>query len=115
MKLINKYKDIPQCKNEREFYCELTDELDKLAKLDLNKKELYQWRHYIVADERCIKMKCLAIRIPGGTVGGVWFDDDRVITNIIVDTDYVVKTYSKDVNEQIKKFIGYRIEFESAA
>lgn len=108
MELINKhigsnYEDF------NEFFCEVTDELDKLAGLTRD-DEYYSWRHYILADNLCVKERCLAIRIPGGTVGGIWLNKGGVITRIEVDPNYVVKTYPKDVNELIKKFIGCKIE-----
>ena len=68
-------------------------------------------KHYILADDSMINDKILAIRIPGGTIGGVWFDDDYVITKILVDTEYyVVKKYPKDLNEKLKHFVGEKIE-----
>lgn len=94
-----------------DYVCELTKELDELAKLT-GKKFYDVFYHYIVVDKYCKKEKCLAIRVPGGTVGGIWIDDSNVITKIVVDTDYVVKSYPSDVNELIKKFIGTVIEFE---
>lgn len=108
IKLINKYKGGSyECFNE--FFCDITDELDRLAEIKTN-DEYYSSRHYILADKYCRNERCLAIRIPGGTVGGVWLDNGGVITRIEVDTNYVVKTYPKDVNELIKKFIGCKIE-----
>lgn len=108
IKLINKYKG-GSCECFNEFFCDITDELDRLAEIKTN-DEYYSWRHYILADKYCKNERCLAIRIPGGTVGGVWLDKGGVITRIEVDTNYVVKTYPKDVNELIKKFIGCKIE-----
>lgn len=58
------------------------------------------------------KQKCLAIRIPCGTLGGIWYDENNIIRKIVVDTKYVVKTYPSDVNEQLKKFIGEKLEFD---
>lgn len=93
-----------------EYRCELTRELDSLAQLiDKDSYELFY--HYIVADNWCKKENILAIRVPGGTVGGIYIDDDNVITKIIIDTDYVVKTYPSDVNELIQKFVGEVIEY----
>ena len=93
-----------------EYVCALTKELDSLAKL--TDKEFYDlFYHYILADDYCKKEKCLAVRVPGGTVGGIWIDDDNVITKIVIDIDYVVKTYPSNVNELIQKFIGTVIEY----
>lgn len=54
----------------------------------------------------------ITIRVPGGTVGGIWVDDHNVIIAIKVDTDYVVKTYSDELGAIIEKYIGKKIEFE---
>lgn len=108
MELINKYKG-SNYEKLNEYFCEITDELDKLAGIK-NDDEYHSWKHYVLADNYCIKEQCLAIRIPGGTVGGIWFDDNNIITKIVVDTDYVVKTYHKDVNKQIKKFVSCKID-----
>ena len=94
-----------------EYTCELTKELDSLAKL--TDKEFYDvFYHYIVADEYCKKQKCLAIRVPGGTVGGIWIDDNNVITKIVIDTGYVVKTYPSNVNDLVQKFVGDTFEYK---
>lgn len=57
---------------------------------------------------------CLPIRIPGGTLGSIEYDENKIITKINVCTDYVVKTYPDDVNEQLQKFIGQKIEMGEA-
>ena len=106
MKLINKYPNSRYSKMN-EYFCDITVELDKLTGIDLDA----HWKHYVLADKYCINEKCLAIRIPGGTLGGIWFDDNNIITKVKVDTNYVVKTYPSDVNEQIQKFVGQKIEF----
>lgn len=90
-----------------DFKCELTDELDKLARL--SKDGIYY--HYILGDEHCKNKKCLAIRVPGGTVGGLWIDENNVIIKIEIDTNYVIETYPDNVNEVIQKYIGQTIEF----
>lgn len=106
MKLVNKYLN-SKYSDMGEYFCDITSELDKLA--SINSDTL--WKHYILADNYCINKKCLAIRIPGGTLGGIWFDDNDVITKIKVDTNYVIKSYTGNVNEQIQKFVGQKIEF----
>jgi len=70
------------------------------------------FNHYILADEWCKKEKCFAIRVPGGTVGGIYFNDDDVITKIVIYTEYIVKTYPNNVNELIQKFVGEVIEWK---
>ena len=93
-----------------EYVCDVTRELDKLAGVDKYDNDWYH--HYIYVDSSYLKNKCLPIRIPGGTLGGLYFNDNFEITKIVVDTDYVVRTYHTDVNEQIKKFLGSRLEFK---
>ena len=91
-----------------EYCCELTRELDKLAKLPTDSL----FHHYILADDYCIKHKNLAIRVPGGTVGGIVINDDNIITKIAIDINYVVKTYPHNVEEIIEsKYLGQVIEF----
>ena len=98
----------PSKSKERQYNCELTSELDRLAGIDSK----FRWKHYILIDDYCKKQKCLAIRIPGGTLGGIWYDENNIIRKIVVDTKYVVKTYPSDVNEQLKKFVGEKLEFD---
>ena len=101
MLLKNKYANT-RYSNLQEYYCDLTRELDSIIGLSHDQ----HWKHYILADDSMIKDKILAIRIPGGTIGGVWFNDDNVITTVLVDTEYyVVKKYPKDLNEIIYAFL----------
>lgn len=94
-----------------EYRCDLTRELDNLSGiLKLHYYDMFH--HYILADEWCKKEKCLAVRVPGGTVGGIYFDDNNVIIKIVIDTNYVVKTYPSNVNELIQKYVGEVIEWQ---
>ena len=53
----------------------------------------------------------MAIRIPGGTVGGIKLDENNVIKEIKINTDYVVRTYPDDVEEIMNnEFIGAKME-----
>lgn len=106
MKLISKYKDTSSLLMMSEYYCDVTSELDRLAGLDSN----CCWKHYILADKFNKKERCLAIRIPGGTLGDLEYDENNIITRIYACTDYVVKTYPDDVNAQLQKFVGQKIE-----
>lgn len=93
-----------------EYRCDLTKELDDMS--GISKQHYYDmFHHYILADEWCKKEKCLAIRVPGGTVGGVHFNDNNTITKIVIDIDYVVKTYPSNVNDLIQKYVGEVIEW----
>ena len=107
MKLVNRNEW-----SKTEFRCALTKELDLLSKIDTSKYyDLFH--HYLLVDQIGIKEKCLAIRVPGGTVGGIWIDENNAITNIRINTDYVVKTYASNVNELMQKFVGEIIELQS--
>lgn len=95
----------------KEYRCDLTKELDKIS--GISKCHCYDmFHHYILADDWCKNKKCLAIRVPGGTVGDIHFDNNNIITKIVIDTNYVVKTYPVNINELIQKFIGEVIEWQ---
>ena len=106
MKLTNRRACLPD-----DYRCEFTRFLDNEAKLD-EVDISYGFYHYIIAGKSELKDKILPFRVPGGTLGGIWIDDNNIITKIEIDTDYVVKSYPEDIKEKIKKFIGEKIEFE---
>ena len=80
MRLINKNKGTPFA-DVGAYACELTDELDALMKA---MSDASANRHYILADEFCKRNKCLAIRIPGCTLGGIHYNHDNIVTGIDV-------------------------------
>lgn len=91
-----------------EYLCELTKELDELVGLE--KYHTYI-RHYVFADDWAFEQRCLPIRMPGRTTGGVWIDDNNVITRAEVDLDgCVIGKYPDDVNEKLYKYVGEKIE-----
>lgn len=93
-----------------EYSCELTDKLDDLLGLDKIPKKSRYFKHYLWIDNS-LKDNCILIRVPGGTVGNIIINDDDIITDIKIDTNYIVKTYPENVKEQMKKlFIGRKIE-----
>ena len=93
-----------------EYMCDLTKELDNIS--NISKKHYYDmFHHYILADDWCKNQKCLVIRVPGRTIGGVWIDDDNVITKVAVEVNYRVITYPSNVSELMQKYIGEVIEY----
>ena len=88
-----------------EYRCDLTKELDNIS--GISKQHFHDmFHHYILADNWCKNQKYLAIRVPGGTVGEIHYDEDSIITKIVIDTNYVVKTYPSNVNELVQKYVG---------
>lgn len=95
-----------------QYYCDLTEELDKLSGINNVDIYGYSFRHYIfIRDKNLDDDGMLAIRVPGGTIGEVELDKDHKIVHIGLDTNYIIKTYPKDLKEQIKKYIGKTLEF----
>lgn len=94
--------------NDKQYYCKLTEELDKCA--GFNIREYPYYKHYLL-DYRD-GFYNYPIRVPGGTVGGIWVDEHDVIINIKIDRNYVVKTYSDELDAIIEGYIGKKIEFE---
>ena len=97
--------------NKTNFRCDLTYCLDEISLLD--QMPCYDLHHhYILIDRVALEEQILPIRVPGGTVGAVWINEDNEIIMIEIDTDYVVKTYPSNVNEAIQKFVGEVIEVQ---
>ena len=97
-----------------DVYNNLTRRLDELSdrqKMKDNNPELeYLYSHYLYKAYRDFPTGSIAIRVPGGTVGDVLIDDDGVILNIAIATDYVV-SYSDNVKEIINtEFVGTKLE-----
>lgn len=89
--------------------CEITWFLDQVAGLD-------EKLHYIVINDLILfndeDPATYYIRVPGGTVGSIWLDDDYNIRRIFIDTEYVIESYPEDINEQMRKFISERMMVE---
>lgn len=103
---VNKHKNTVY-KTMCEFYSKLTEELDAA----LDDEHFSICRHYVLANDYCLKNKCLAIRVYGTTVGNIRFDDRNVIQNIVIDSDPVIGRYTKDVNMQLQKYVGQKMTF----
>lgn len=86
--------------------CEITWFLDQVAGLD-------ERLHYIVINDLILfddeDPATYYIRVPGGTVGSIWLNDDCDIKSISIDPNYVVESYPANINEQVKKFVGERM------
>ena len=92
----------------KEYRSDLTRELDKISCIS-NRQYCSMFRHYILADEWCMKNKCLAIRVPGRTVGSIWIDDNNKILKISIDLSASLN-YPDNVNEIMEKYIGEIVE-----
>lgn len=90
--------------SDNHWICDITRDLDHMSNLDSNLKSLF--KHYITYNRWDLQDHLVAIRVPGGTVGVIHFDDNRIITDLSVETDYVVKTYFRNVNKHLRKYIG---------
>ena len=91
------------------WVCEITWFLDQVAGLD-------ERLHYIVINDLILfddeEPATYYIRVPGGTVGSIFLDDDYNIKEIFIDPNNVVESYTANINKQMKKFIGERMMIE---
>ena len=96
-----------------EYICAITDELNDLSGYITGyKNKTKAYGHYVLFDNSFVKDRVIPIRVIGGTVGAIRIDDNLTITDIIIDTEYVVKTYPTNVNELMKHWIGEKIEVD---
>lgn len=103
MKLCRKLSD--------KYTCDLTTSLDN--RLGYSNDE---WFHfYIYVDHIGIGEKCFPIRIPGVTIGAIWWDDNNVITGVTLN-NLVLWEHDKqlllDLQTLADNFKGDTIEFE---
>lgn len=105
MKLCRKLSD------KHKYTCELTTSLDN--RLGYSKDE---WFHfYIDVDHIGMRERCLPIRIPGVTIGAIWWDDDNIITGVTLNNVVLWehdKTLLSDLQALMNNFKGEVIEFE---
>ena len=66
-----------------------------------------------IYDSRSIWGNTIVIRMPGSTIGCIKFDDRNVIVECCIDADTMSKNncFSKDINEQLKRFVGRTLIF----
>ena len=99
----NKYKS----NNWKEYYCEITEELDKICGFESNDTG-YHFRHYVVDERDIFGDNILAIRFPGRTTGSIYLDENNIIISCTIDDTLCGegKYYPSDINETLKKYIG---------
>lgn len=83
-----------------EYWCELTEELDRICNFSGN-----FYRHYL-KDFNEKPNNMFVIRIPGRTVGDICVDKNNVIISVKLAPDYI---YPADINKQMKKYIGQKL------
>ena len=98
---------------DNEYNCAITDELNDLSGYITGyKNKTKAYGHYVLFDNSFVKDKVIPIRVIGGTVGAIKIDDSLTITDIIIDTEYVVKTYPTNVNDLMNHWIGEKIDVD---
>ena len=99
-------------KSMNKHVCELTTELDTLA--NMNNEDSYL-KHYILINKSYIKDRVLPIRVPGCTIGGLWFDENYCIIKIQIDSyvGYHTKPYPDNVNDLMQKYVGKILVIEN--
>ena len=103
MELENKYAG-SKYNSFCEYFCELTEFLDNITE----KKRLSR-RHYILALPCDFADGVLPIRLPGSTVGGVFIDENNVITKVVIDGNYYKNIYPGNINEMLERYVGEKI------
>lgn len=84
---------------------DLTREMDKYILFDIFPDNTYTW---VYRDK--IK-SCYVMRFFGASRACARVDENDVITDIIIYDD--MKSYKEEVKEAVKKFIGYKIVFDT--
>lgn len=87
----------------------ITIELDKMSECSYMNDAYDIFHHYVLCDRIGFEEKLLSIRVPGGSVGYIQFDENNIITDCHVDTDYVIEHYWRQVNKHLKKYIGRQL------
>ena len=92
-----------------DYVCDLTRELDSLSGIDKRPDWVY---HYLMLHTCFDPDRSIPIRVPGGMVGALDYDEENRITAVHISIDYVVKTYPRNIKQLIEsKYLGQVIEF----
>lgn len=103
VKLEKKYSH-----NDGEYYCDLTRMLDELCGYTVRHP---RYKHYI-CDTRDLWDRCLAIRVPGRTVGSITINENNSIESIAFLSDLVgdLKQYPSNIYQKIELYLGITLE-----
>lgn len=106
IKLLPKYENKPEIM--KEYFCSITELLDEAIQVP---NISGRYRHYILADDYCTERNCLAVRVPGRTMGGIWVKKDGCITRIVMDNDTQPMfgkqhPYSERILSQLQTHVG---------
>ena len=96
---------IKQKKNEK-WVCRLTERLDNYL---VGKTNIWYTYIYIISEND--KHNCLALRVPGQTIGRVMLDENDCIVSIGID-DLSIAKFNCDINELVKDFVGVGVSYE---
>ena len=100
--------------SDYEWVCEITKFMDRYITWK-NKKYVntYMWDLKDELDlQKDLKEKTILFRFPGTTAGCILLNKENVITDIIFNESIISKDklYKKEVVEDVKKYIGYKLE-----
>ena len=91
--------------SNREYYCDLTRELDGIAGY------CSRYRHYLL-DVRDAFDSFFEIGVPGRTIGDIEIDDENTIINIVIASDLTGDglNYPKNIETILSKYAGAKLE-----
>lgn len=94
-----------------ECVCEITEYLNSNVRYNFG--DVHPYSLCYIYDSRSIWSNTIVIRMPGSTIGCIKFDDRNVIVECCIDADAMSKNncFSKDINEQLKRFVGRTLIF----
>lgn len=88
-----------------EYYNNITKDIDKALGLKEDSDSLF--KSYIMDFDPGL----YSIRVPGRTIGDLRVDDNMIITSVVIGDDTRYK-FNCDINEQLKKYVGTKLELE---
>lgn len=94
-----------------ECVCEITEYLNNNVRYNFG--DVHPYSLCCIYDSRSIWGNTIVIRMPGSTIGCIKFHDRNVIVACCIDADTMSKNncFSKDINEQLKRFVGRTLIF----